>query len=267
MLSLISTPIGNLQDITLRALETLKKVDYILCEDTRHSLKLLHHFGISKPLYSLHSHNEMRKSDLILEDLRSGKHVGLVCDAGTPGICDPSGILVKKCHEEGIPVIADCGASSVTAALSLYGLINPKFQFLGFCPKESKEKKDFLNKALDYDGISIFFDTPHQVEKTFISFMEIAPEKKICVIKELSKVHECLKSQTSKEWLSQLTSDPIKGELVVIIEGEKKSAELLDEEHIVMTLKKELDLPYNDLIRLASKLLKKPKNSLYQKWL
>ena len=141
MLSLVATPIGNLQDITLRAIETLKAADYILCEDTRHSLKLLSHLGIQKPLYSLHLHNELSKIDQIVEDLIAGKQIALVCDAGTPSICDPSAFLVRKCHEKNIKVVAACGASSLTAALSLYGLIKPSFQFLGFMPKETKDLK------------------------------------------------------------------------------------------------------------------------------
>lgn len=253
--------------MTLRGLETLRKCDYILCEDTRHSLKLLSHFGIEKPLYSLHAHNESKKIDQIIEDLKLGKNIALVCDAGTPGICDPSGLLVKSCHNEGIKVEAACGASSLTAALSLFGLVKPQFQFLGFMPKETKEIKETLERALDFDGISIFFDTPHQIKKTVKYLEEKSPTTPLFIIKELSKVHESILSMLPSDWLSKLEEEAIRGELVCLLEGHKKTKEQIDEEHVIKTLKEELDLPYNDIIRLASKLLNKPKNALYKKWL
>ncbi len=267
MLSLVSTPIGNLQDITYRALDTLKSSDYILCEDTRHSLKLLTHFGIQKPLYSLHQHNELFKIDQIIEDLEAGKHIALVSDAGTPSICDPSAFLVKKCHEKGIKVVAACGPSSLTSALSLYGMIRPNFQFLGFAPKESKSIQSFLNQALFYDGTTVFFDTPHQIERTLHALNEKAPRTPLTIIKELSKIYENISTNLPQTWLSLFKQTPIKGELVCIIEGEKKESETISEEHVMTILKKELNLPYNELIKLACKLLNQPKNALYDRWL
>jgi 16S rRNA (cytidine1402-2'-O)-methyltransferase len=267
MLSLVSTPIGNLQDMTLRGLETLKKADYILCEDTRHSLKLMNFFGIEKPLYSLHAHNEEKKTAQILEDLKNGKHIALICDAGTPGICDPSGFLVKQCHENQIKVEAACGVSSLTAAISLFGLIKPHFQFLGFMPKETKEMKDTIDRALDFDGVSIYFDTPHLIEKTMRNFHEKSPAIQIHIAKELSKLHESIENRTPKEWLAFLETTPFKGEMVCLIESQKKEKAEINEEQVIRVLKNELDLPYNEMIRLASKILNQPKNLLYKKWL
>lgn len=267
MLSLVSTPIGNLKDITLRALETLKSADYILCEDTRHSLKLLSHFGIEKSLYSLHSHNESHKSERIIEDLKSGKQIALICDAGTPGICDPSAILVRKCHEEGIKVEAAVGASSLTAALSLYGLMHPHFQFLGFAPKEPKDLTLMIEEALDFSGTSVFFDTPHQIKRTLTYLDKKKPNLPICIIRELSKIHETRLIHLPKEWLEITEQSPLKGEMICILEGKKEAKEEISEEHVIKTLKEELDLSYNDLIRVAAKLLNKPKNALYKKWL
>ena len=267
MLYLVSTPIGNLNDITLRALDILKSSDYILCEDTRHSRMLMKHFEIDKPLYSLHQFNEAQKSESIIQDLHAGKTVALVVDAGTPGICDPSGILVKRCHEENIKVIAPVGACAIISALSLYGLVNPNFQFIGFAPKKGPELNTFLLKARYFDGLSIFYDTPHQFARTVDSLIALNVTQEITVLRELSKIYESIETHSLSEWKERLAKDPIRGELVVIIEGEKKEAEELDEEYIINTLKQELDLSYNDLIKLASKLLKKPKNALYQKWL
>ena len=267
MLSLVSTPIGNLTDISFRSLEILKESDYILCEDTRHSLKLFTHYAIQKPLFSLHSHNESKKIETILADLRSGKKIALVCDAGTPGICDPSALLVRRCRQENLKVVAAAGPSSVTSALSLFGLIHPFFQFLGFIPKETKDATLFLDRALNFDGLSIFFDTPHQIEKTLKIAQTKAPEKKFYIAKELTKIHESIEGHLPFEWLEKFNIEPIKGELVCLIEGEKKEAELLQEEHIMQVLSQEASLSYNDKIRLASKILNKPKNALYKKWL
>lgn len=267
MLSLIATPIGNLQDMTLRALETLKRADYILCEDTRHSLKLLNFFGIQKPLYSLHSYNENEKIEKIVSDLKSGKNIALMSDAGTPGICDPSAFLVRACHQAGIKVVAAVGPSAVISALSLYGLIRPSFQFLGFAPKESKDLEDFLKKAVQFDGTSIFFETPHHIKRTFLKLKEMSFSKEISVAFELSKIHERIESRLVEDWLLTIEEKEIKGEMVFLLEGEKKSEEVLKEEEVIKTLKDSLDLPFSEIIKLASKLLKTPKNALYKKWL
>jgi 16S rRNA (cytidine1402-2'-O)-methyltransferase len=267
MLYLVSTPIGNLSDITPRALDILKASDYILCEDTRHSGHLMKHFEIDKPLYSLHQFNECQKSESIIQDLQAGKTIALVVDAGTPGICDPSGILVKRCHEENIKVVAPVGACAIISALSLYGLVNPNFQFLGFAPKKGPELNAFLQKARYFDGLSVFYDTPHQFSRTVDSLIALNVTQNLTVMREISKVYESIETLSLNAWKERLEQTPIRGELVVILEGEKKEAEQLDEEYIIQTLRQELDLSYNDLIKLAAKLLKKPKNALYQKWL
>ncbi len=265
MLSLVATPIGNLDDLTYRGLKTLQIADYILAEDTRHSLKLLRHFKIEKPLFSFHSYNEKEKIESILQDLKAGRHVALICDAGTPGICDPSAFLVQACHRENIKVIAAVGASSVISALSLYGHTNGSFQFLGFAPKESKTAEPFLKQALSYPGLSIFFDTPHQIKKTLTLLTQLDPTRQVTLIKEISKIHESINTQTAIDWLQNKTDFLEKGEFVALVEGKAVDPHQVEEDRLFSLLDEETDLSFNEKIRLASKILNTSKNALYKR--
>ena len=166
MLYLVSTPIGNLSDITHRAIETLKSVDYILCEDTRRSSILLKAHGITTHLKSFHKFSEKREEERVVENLKSGKSIALISDAGTPGIADPGQRLVARCRKEGISVTSLPGPSAPIVALTLSGFSMERFQFLGFLPKKTSERKQLLNSMLFYSGVSIFFESPKRIQAT-----------------------------------------------------------------------------------------------------
>jgi len=219
MLYLIATPIGNLSDISLRALEVLKRVDYILAEDTRHSLKLLTHYDIQKPLFSHHQHNEEAKVAKILDDLAAGKEIALISDAGTPLISDPGFVLVRACRERGLALTAIPGASSLLVAITLSGFEPTPFQFVGFLPKKPEER---LQELLEYPGTTICYESPERIEKTLSILCELDPECRVCISRELTKRFEEVVTGTSRELLQKC---PFQGEIVLLIEGKKAAAQ------------------------------------------
>ncbi|MCE5293274.1 MAG: 16S rRNA (cytidine(1402)-2'-O)-methyltransferase [Chlamydiales bacterium] len=225
MLYLVATPIGNLEDISFRALETLKRVDYILAEDTRHSLKLLSHYEIQKSLHSLHQHNEQQKLDKVLQDLANGKEIALISDAGTPLISDPGFPLVKACREQSIPVTAIPGASSVLVALSLSGFEPTPFQFVGFLPRKLGELTARLEAILAYEGTTICYESPERLTDTLTALAECNPDCNVAIARELTKRFESVISGTSQHMLAQQKATPALGEIVVLIEGCKASGE------------------------------------------
>ena len=213
MLYIVATPIGNLEDITLRALHTFKNVDYILCEDTRRTKKLLFHYEISVPTYSFHSFNERDKETRIIEDLRAGKKIALVSDAGMPTISDPGEMLVRRCHKESLPVTCIPGPSAVLTALALSGLTTTSFQFLGFFPKKASEVTKSIETVQGFSGSSIFFEAPHRLLKT----LKRLPENlHVTVAKELTKIHETLFQGSGPALYEQLQKESIRGEYVLI---------------------------------------------------
>lgn len=217
---MVATPIGNLEDITLRALRVLKEVDYIACEDTRHSRKLLTHFGISKPLISCYAGKEEISSEKILEILRSGDAVAYLSDAGTPGISDPGAVLSAKAAEAGFQVTPLPGASAVTALLSSTGVTGRSFTFDGFLSPKAGKRQRRLKELLDRKENFIFFESPHRIEKCLKDLISLAPERPIIVGRELTKVYEEIirgKGENVLEFL--LENDKIRGEFVVLVSG------------------------------------------------
>ncbi|MDU2565776.1 MAG: 16S rRNA (cytidine(1402)-2'-O)-methyltransferase [Anaerococcus sp.] len=213
----IPTPIGNLEDITIRAINILKKVDIIACEDTRESKKLLDYYDIDKPLTSYHKFNEISKGKDIIENVKTGKTYGIITDQGMPGISDPGHILIKKCIEEEISYTILPGASSLITALVGSGLDNNKFSYYGFIPKKNSDKKDLYNKLEIEENTSIIFDTPHNLENTISDFKEIFPERKLCIARELTKkFEEYLLYDINKINIADIT---LKGEFVLILSG------------------------------------------------
>lgn len=190
-LYVVATPIGNLNDMTFRAIQTLKEVSYILCEDTRTSLKLLDHFEIKNKLVSYHKFNEMEKVDKIINDLKSGMDIALISDAGTPCISDPGNILVKRAKEEGLTVLGVGGISAFVTALSVSGVNTDKFAFYGFFPRETKDKGKLIN---DLKGSCfrtfVFYESPKRIVKTLEYIFEKLGNVKVSVFKELTKLHE-----------------------------------------------------------------------------
>jgi 16S rRNA (cytidine1402-2'-O)-methyltransferase len=221
-LFIVSTPIGNLEDITYRAVDTLKNVDLILAEDTRHSAKLISHFQISKKLIAFHDHNEKSQYMKIIEKLKDGLNIALISDAGTPLINDPGFNLVRSAKQENINVVPVPGASSPIAALSASGLPADSFTFLGFVPTKDSERIKFLEKLKYSSGTSIFFESPSRILKTTTLIKEIFGSKRnVCLAKEISKIHETIITGDIDEIIHYLeeSSDHQKGEFVVLVGG------------------------------------------------
>lgn len=228
-LFLVATPIGNLSDITLRALDTLKNVDLIAAEDTRQSLKLLNHFNIKKPLISCHKYNENEKSKLLIQKLKDGKDIALVSDAGTPGISDPGSIMVKNCIEQGIEFEVLPGATAVTTALVYSGLDTSKFTFIGFLPRENKDRRSILEGIKNRTETLIFYEAPHRLTNTLETLATVLGNRHIGICRELTKIHEEILRFTLKEAMNYYESNDAKGEFVLVVEG-KDEKELLREE-------------------------------------
>lgn len=217
----VATPIGNLNDITLRALETLREVDIVLAEDTRVTLKLLNHYGIKKPLISYREEVHHRIFPRIVKFLEEGKRLALVTDAGTPAIDDPGSSIVAALRAEGFTRIAPIpGASAVTTAFSAAGIAAQQFFFAGFPPQKKKRKKFFEDVTRRAEPV-ILFESPHRLLKTLLNLKEIAPARQLVVFKELTKLYERSWQGRAEEILTALSSAPIKGEWVIVVEGNK----------------------------------------------
>jgi 16S rRNA (cytidine1402-2'-O)-methyltransferase len=268
MLYLIATPIGNLSDITLRALETLKACDYILCEDTRHSLNLLRHFEIKKSLKSYHKFNEVSQLDLVLEDLRQGKNICLISDAGTPCISDPGSLIVKKCIEHKLPFTAIPGPCAAIQALSCSGLPTERFQFWGFLARKKGELKQELQKIYDYPGSTICYESPHRLLDVLALMHQMQPGRYLVVGRELTKKYEEIVRGTALDLIEYWKEFTLKGEIVLIISpGTEKTQPNWDswspEDH-VKWIQKSYDVTKKEAIKLAAELRGVPKRQIYQ---
>src|SRR3989344_1125340 len=217
----VATPIGNLGDITLRAIETLKGVDLILCEDTRETKKILDKYGIHKPTMSYHAQSKLSKTDKIFGLLEEGKNLALVSDAGTPGISDPGAVLISKIKEhlsDSVDVVPVPGATALIAALSASGLPTHEFIFLGFMPHK-KGRETLFKEIAESKRTTAFYESPHRILKTLESLMKFCPDKKVCVALELTKIYEEFKTGTPAEVLDYYLKNPDKqrGEFTVIV--------------------------------------------------
>lgn len=219
-LYLVATPIGNLEDITLRAINILKEVDIIAAEDTRHTLKLLNHLGISKPLISYHRHNEEVKAEDLINKLSDEKNIALVTDAGTPGISDPGEEIVKEAIKNNIEIVPIPGACAAINALIISGLSTKEFVFVGFLPLNKKLRISKLEEIKNETKTVIIYEAPHKLKATLQDFKDILEERKVVVAKELTKIHEKVIRGTIDEVI-ELCENP-KGEYILLIEGTKK---------------------------------------------
>ena len=229
-LYLVPTPIGNLKDITLRALEVLNMVDLIAAEDTRHSLRLLNHFNIKKTLISYHMHNEQGRSENIIDILKQGKNIALVSDAGTPGISDPGSVIVLKCIEENIEFEVLPGATAITTALVYSGLNAEKFIFIGFLPRENKERGPIIQELTQRKETLIFYEAPHRLRDTLQFLRDNLGNRKIAVCRELTKLHEEILRMNIEEVIAHYVVKDPRGEYVLVIEG-KSQEEITKEEN------------------------------------
>ncbi len=219
-LYIVATPIGNLEDITLRAIRILKEVDLIACEDTRHTIKLLNYYGITTPRESYHKHNEASRSPRLLELIRGGNNIALVSDAGTPLLSDPGRTIVSLCRREGITVVTIPGPSAAIAALSGSGLSTENFFFAGFLPARASLRKRTLQKLASIAATLVFFESPHRLLNSLEDMAAILGPRRAGLARELTKVHEEWIMGTLAEIINQLKTQPkIRGEITLVVEG------------------------------------------------
>jgi 16S rRNA (cytidine1402-2'-O)-methyltransferase len=223
MLYVVGTPIGNLDDITQRALQTLRNADLIAAEDTRHSGNLLRHFEIRKPLISYHQHNEAMRTVEIVERLAAGETVALITDAGMPGLSDPGERLIRKCIERDLPFTIVPGVSAITTALVGSGFKTGHFCYRGFLPVKSGQRQRELLAAAERLETTIFFESPYRLNKTLAACVDVMPERQLCVARELTKKFEEFRRGVATELLAHYTAHPAKGEITLVIEGVPKT--------------------------------------------
>jgi 16S rRNA (cytidine1402-2'-O)-methyltransferase len=266
VLYLIATPIGNLSDFSSRAVETLKGCDYILCEDTRHSGVLLRHYQIEKPLKSYYRFNESAELEPILNDLRNDLQIALISDAGTPLLCDPGHLLVKRCREENIPVTAVGGPCAALLALVLSGFDPLPFQFVGFLPKKRGELKRMLSELFLYEGTSIAYESPHRILDTLTLAHELAPQRNLGISRELTKVHEEWVEGTPLQLMERFQRHPPKGEFVLLFErssDEDDWSHLTLKEHVEL-VQRQWGFSLNEAIKAVAQVRKLSKRTVYQ---
>lgn len=218
-LYLVATPLGNLEDITHRALKVLAEVDLIAAEDTRHTLKLLNHFGIKQRMVSYYQHNERERAGEIIAKLRSGLNIALVSDAGMPGISDPGHHLVAEAIKEGITVVPIPGASAVVTALAASGLPTNAFWFQGFLPRKAKDRAEILTDLAKVNGTLIFYEAPHRLEATLKNIHEFFGDREAVLARELTKIHEEFIRGSLAEIISRIKKNTLKGEFTILVAG------------------------------------------------
>ncbi|GIM28296.1 ribosomal RNA small subunit methyltransferase I [Clostridium polyendosporum] len=271
-LYLVPTPIGNLKDITLRALEVLKDVDVIAAEDTRQTLKLLNHYEIKKTLISYHQHNELGKSESIIDRIRKGEKIALVTDAGTPGISDPGAVIVQRCIDQEIEFEVLPGATAITTAVVYSGLDTSKFLFRGFLPRENKDRKPIIEELKNRTETLIFYESPHRLLDTLKFLYENLGNRKIAVCRELTKLYEQIFRASLDEAIKYFDENSPRGEFVLVIQGKsleeienEKMAQwehLTIEDHIIKLINEGLNK--KEAIKKVAKERNLPKSEVYK---
>ena len=265
-LYLVATPIGNLDDITLRAIKVLKEADLIAAEDTRHTLKLLNHLEISKPMISYHRHNEELRSEHLIKELKEGKNIALVSDAGTPGISDPGEEIVKECIKGNIKIIPVPGACAFVNALITSGISTKEFCFYGFLPLNKKNRKEKLEEIRDINKTVILYEAPHKIKNTLEDLRKVLnKDRKVVLAREITKIHEEFIRGNIEEIIEE--SENLKGEMVLIIEENHKEKEnelcnLSIEEHYKYY--QEQGLEKKEIIKKIAKDRNVNKNEIYK---
>ncbi|KKD59941.1 tetrapyrrole methylase [Grimontia sp. AD028] len=267
-LYIVPTPIGNLGDITQRALEILQQVDIIAAEDTRHTGKLLSHFGITTRTFALHDHNEQQKADFLIEKLVSGQNIALVSDAGTPLISDPGYHLVTRCRQAGVKVVPLPGPCAVITALSASGLPSDRFSFEGFLPPKSKGRRDKFSDIAEDPRTLIFYESPHRILDTLDDMLVVlGAERQVVLARELTKTYETIHGAPLGELIEWLNEDSnrIRGEMVLLIAGHRAEKEDLPLEATKAVTLLAKELPLKKASAIAAELYNVKKNALY-KW-
>jgi len=263
-LYIVATPIGNLEDMTYRAVRILGEVDLIAAEDTRHSLKLLNHFNITKPLTSYFDHNQQFKGERILNTLRRGKSVALISDAGTPCVSDPGYHLVRDAVAEGINVIPIPGACAAIAALSASGLPSDTFTFAGFPPARQGKRRTFLTSLSGLPGTVMLYEAPHRLVECLVDMLEVLGDRQIVVARELTKIYEEFIRGTVSQVMASVAQGKVRGEVVILVTPEEQTTE--EGEPLEVVLRRLLDqeqLSVKDAARRAAEVTGVPRNEAY----
>lgn len=265
MLWIIPTPLGHLDDWTYRAVRTVSECDYLLCEDTRRTKKLLLYYSLSTPLVSYHAYSEKSKLSSILCDLKAGQTIGLVSDAGTPAICDPGAHLVQNALIEKIPISALPGPCAITTTLSMSGLSPKQWQFCGFFADKKNARNEEIATALTYPGVTIFYIAPHDLKKILVEIDLQAPDCTLHLFREVTKKFEDHLVGTPQQLIAQT---PLKGEMVLMFEEMPHSSSLAggDERKIMHLLLNEQGMKLSTAAGLCAKLLGKKRSEIYHRW-
>jgi len=264
-LYVVATPIGNLEDMTYRAVRVLQEADLIAAEDTRHSRKLLEHYGIKTPLVSYHEHNETARADQLLERLQGGKSIALISDAGTPCIADPGYRLVSRCRAANITVVAVPGPSALVAALSIAGLPTDAFRFIGFLPAKTHGRRQMLEQIKEAQETIAFYEGPHRLLGCLQDLAKVCgPDRQLSVARELTKKHEELFSGTVAEAITFYSGDKVRGELVLLLAPapERKPQGTVKEE--LARLHAETDLNWKQIVKQVAKDFSLPGSDVYK---
>ncbi|MBO7689656.1 MAG: 16S rRNA (cytidine(1402)-2'-O)-methyltransferase [Clostridia bacterium] len=260
------TPIGNLSDFSPRALETLETVDFIAAEDTRVTLKLLNHFSVKTPMVSYHEHNKNQKGPEILDRILRGENCALVTDAGMPAISDPGQDLVDLCLEHGVPVVSVPGPTAFATALALSGMDSRRFLFEGFLEVDKKTRREQMEALKGQTCTLILYEAPHKLSRTLKDLLETLGDRRLCICRELTKVHEEVLRTTLAEAVEAYPSNDLKGELVLILEGASKEARVFTLEEAVAMAKELLNagVSKNDAAKEAAKTTGLKKGDIYR---
>jgi len=264
-LYIVATPIGNLEDITLRAIRVLKEVDLIAAEDTRHTRKLLNHFGINTPLISYYREKEQARGAVIMERLKNGESVALVSDAGTPAISDPGTVLVRLAHEAGVPVSPVPGASALAAAVSCSGFVDGPFLFIGFPPAKASQRKKLLTALIQSDYPAVFYEAPRRVESFLQEALEILGDRQALWARELTKTFEELNRGQLSELLARCSGENSRGEFVIIIGPDAREQETGENlEELLVWYRDHSGLSMKDACRKLANDLGLSRSQIYQ---
>ena len=264
-LYLVATPIGNLDDMTYRAIQSLKEVDWIAAEDTRNTGLLLKHFDISTKQISFHEHNAKEKIPDLIGFLKAGQSIAQVSDAGLPSISDPGHDLVKAAIEEEIAVVTVPGASAGISALIASGLAPQPHIFYGFLPRKSGQQKQFFETKKDYPETQIFYESPHRVANTLENMLKVYGDRSVVLVRELTKIYEEYKRGNISELLESIADTPLKGECLLIVEGASQDVEEKDEEGLFLEIQSRIQqgMKRNQAIKEVAKLYQRNKSQLY----
>ena len=263
-LYVVATPIGNLEDITYRAVRILGEVDLVAAEDTRHSRKLFAHFGIQKPLISYHDHNEQQRQEELVKRLQAGEDIALISDAGTPCIADPGYRLIASCHAAGITVVPIPGPSALITALSAAGVSTERFAFEGYLPQKAKARADLLRQLNGEQRTLVFYETPHRLAATLADLVEIlGADRPLVVARELTKMYEEFFRGTASEAVTRFTQEPARGELVLVLPPSTHGPQM-NVRDALRKLLNEGDLSRRDAVKLIAKEYGLPSSDIYR---